>query len=321
MRDASCAAVLAATMVAVAGVPARAAAPPERLDDLHVLGTHNSYHVRPEREITPGEPADYAHAPLDVQLSKQGIGAVELDAWNAPTFPVFHSPIVDAGSTCATLERCLRTVARWSKAHPKHDPLFVYVEAKALPTNANPAVQDAIDAALAEQGITAWDAAGYDRLDALVRKVFGRTLITPDDVRGKRRTLRDAVVHDGWPTVAKSRGKVLVTLIGDPVILAAYRLGAPSLEGRPMFVNVKPDDPAASLISRDVPDAAAHIPELVQQHFIVKTRADVDGVQARANDRSRADAALASGAQIIFTDYPVADPKVGPYVVRLGGRR
>ena len=115
---------------------------PRRLDDLHWLGTHNSYHVRPEREIAPGEEADYAHPPIDVQLSKQGIRSLELDTWNAPDFPVFHSLIVDSGSTCPTLEDCFQTVNRWLGAHQKSQPLVLFVEGKVLPAVA----------ALAERG-------------------------------------------------------------------------------------------------------------------------------------------------------------------------
>ena len=309
--------VLAVVAVFVAaGAGASADNGPRRLDDLRWLGTHNSYHVRPDRAITPGEEADYAHPPLDVQLSKQGIRSLELDTWNAPDFPVFHSLLIDTGSTCPTLEDCFRTVDRWSDAHPKAQTLVLFVEGKVLPVNANPSVQGALDAAAAEQGITNWDAAGFDRLDALVRRVFGSKLIVPDDVRGKRRTLRAAVVRDGWPTVARGRGKVIVTLIGRPEELDLYRANAPSLEHRAMFTNAKPTDPAAAIISRDVPDAKAGIPALVRNHFIVKTRADA-GIEARANDHTRADAALRSGAQIIVTDYPVPDPTIGPYSVSL----
>jgi hypothetical protein len=320
VRDATCVGLTLLAAFAALATPATAREQPRRLDDLRWLGTHNSYHVRPERAITPGEPADYEHPPLDTQLDR-GIRSLELDAWNAPTFPVFHSLIVDSGSTCPTLEQCLGTIERWSRDHPRHEPLVLFVEAKSLPTTADPSVQAAIDNALAQQSITAWDAAGYDRLDALVRSVFKRSLIAPDDVRGKRRTLRDAVLHDRWPAAGASRGTVLVTLIGKAQDLELYRATSPSLEGRAMFVNAPPTDPAAAIISRDVPDAAAHIPELVARHFIVKTRADANGVEARANDHTRAEAALASGAQVIMTDYPVADPSVGPYVVTLDERR
>ena len=289
---------------------------PSRLDDVRLLGTHNSYHLRPARELTPGEPADYSHAPLDVQLEEQGIRSLELDAYNAPTFPVFHSLIVDIESTCPTLESCLATIDAWSRDHPKHEPLVLFFEPKVLPTNSNPAVQGAIDAAAAEQGITAWDAAGLDRVDTLVRDTFGKRLITPDEVRGERTTLRAAVMHDGWPTLAKARGRVLVTLIGEPEIRELYKAEAPSLEGRAMFVDSHHSEPSAAVITADVPEPE-RLAQRLRQGFIVKTRADANGVEARANDRTRADAALASGAQIVVTDYPVADPLIGPYAVTL----
>ena len=114
---------------------------------------------------------------------------------------------------------------------------------------------------------------------------------------------------------------MIVSLVGAQAERDVYRTGAPSLEGRAMFANAKPTEPSAAIISRDLPDAKANIAELVGQHFIVKTRADADIVEPRANDRTRAEAALASGAQIIQTDFPVADPLIGPYVVSLSDLR
>jgi hypothetical protein len=297
------------------GTAAGAGGGQNRIDDLRMLGTHNSYHLRPAREIVPGEPADYAHPPIDVQLD-QGLRSFELDAYNAGDFPVFHSLIVDTQSTCPTLDSCLDSIATWSREHPKHEPLVLFFEPKLLPTNSNPDVQAAIDTAAAEQGITNWDAAGLDRIDALMRETFGKRLITPDQVRGKQKTLRDAVRKDGWPTVKDSRGKVLVTLIGQPTIRELYKAGAPSLQGRAMFVDSNPREPSAAVLSMDVPEPQ-RFEQLTAQHFLVKTRADADGKEARANDHTRADAAIASGAQVIVTDYPVPDPTIGPYVVTL----
>jgi hypothetical protein len=68
------------------------------------------------------------------------------------------------------------------------------------------------------------------------------------------------------------------------------------------------------VLSADVPEPERFRRRL-RQHYLIKTRADADGKEARANDRTRADAALASGAQVVVTDYPVPDPLVGPYVV------
>ena len=324
VRDATCAVVLGAALVLAAPAAAAAAVgagtatrEPPRLDDLRWLGTHNSYHLRPERPLLPNEPTDYAHAPLDVQLSDQGVRSLELDAWNAPELPVFHQLVVDTASTCPNLETCFRTIDAWSDKHPKHEPLVILVEAKPVPVSTNATVQTVINNATTDLGITNWNAAAFDRLDALVRKSFGRSLITPDDVRGTRRTLREAVVHNGWPTVTKGRGKVLAVLIGEQAELDLYRAEAPLLEGKGMFASSEPTDPSAAVILRDVPDAASRIDELVRQHFIVRTRADAEEGEARTNDHTRADAALASGAQIVATDYPAPDPAVGPYVVAL----
>jgi hypothetical protein len=50
----------------------------------------------------------------------------------------------------------------------------------------------------------------------------------------------------------------------------------------------------------------------------VRTRADADTVQARAGDTSLFDAALASGANFISTDFPSPHPETG-YVVEMPG--
>jgi hypothetical protein len=59
------------------------------------------------------------------------------------------------------------------------------------------------------------------------------------------------------------------------------------------------------------------IRQLVKDGFLVRTRADADTVEARANDTERRDRALASGAQIISTDYPAPDFRFSDYHVRL----
>ncbi len=53
----------------------------------------------------------------------------------------------------------------------------------------------------------------------------------------------------------------------------------------------------------------------VRAGFLVRTRADEFAVEARGNDTARRDAAFASGAQIVTTDFLVADAKIGAYKV------
>ena len=48
---------------------------------------------------------------------------------------------------------------------------------------------------------------------------------------------------------------------------------------------------------------ADEIAEALDRGLMVRTRADADTVEARAGDLSRRDAAFASGAQFVSTDY------------------
>ena len=48
--------------------------------------------------------------------------------------------------------------------------------------------------------------------DYLNERVKATKEAPPDDVRGSRATLEEAVLQDGWPTLRESRGKILFTL-------------------------------------------------------------------------------------------------------------
>jgi hypothetical protein len=58
---------------------------------------------------------------------------------------------------------------------------------------------------------------------------------------------------------------------------------------------------------------------LVKQGYLIRTRSDSDTKQARANDTSRRDEVLSSGAQMISTDYPASEPASTGYKVELPG--
>jgi Phosphoinositide phospholipase C, Ca2+-dependent len=288
-----------------------------RVNDVQVLGTHNSYHLRPDREMQPADASNYAHPPLDQQLDS-GIRSLEIDVQNDPDFAVYHSIIVDQSSNCPTFAACLDTIARWSRANPGHVPITVFVELKEIPTNGNASLQQIIDDFVRQNELAPWDAAALDRLDAVVRGAFGKQLITPDEVRGKHSTLRSAIMSAGWPTLAKTRGRVMV-IFNSALQRPTYLAGKPSLQGRPMFViATNAAQPSAAFVSVAMPDAA-RITKLLDQNMMIRTLADADGVEARANDLTRATNAIQSGAQVVATDYPVADPTVGPYLVELPG--
>jgi hypothetical protein len=93
-----------------------------------------------------------------------------------------------------------------------------------------------------------------------------------------------------------------------------------SLEGRVLFTNSFPGEDDAAFVKLNDPIGDAElIPELVRAGYLVRTRADADTVQARTGDTTRRDAAIASGAQFVSSDYPVPDPRFGDYFVAIPG--
>ena len=73
-----------------------------------------------------------------------------------------------------------------------------------------------------------------------------------------------------------------------------------------MFTNSTPGQPDAAFIKENDPTGAnqARIADEVRRGYVVRTRADADTRQARTGDTTMRDAALASGAQWVSTDYP-----------------
>jgi hypothetical protein len=161
--------------------------------------------------------------------------------------------------------------------------------------------------------------AEFDALDAEIRSVFPKKkLLTPDTLRHGRPTLEEAILTIGWPRLGSVRDKVLF-LLDNAAKRDAYIAGHPSLEGRVLFTNASPGDPDAAFVEiNDSSDPS--IPSVVSAGYLVRTRADADTVEARVNDTGPRDAALASGAQFVSTDYPVPNPAFGTgYFVEIPG--
>ncbi len=319
-----------------------------KLNDLVVVGTHNSYKTEVPgavmaliRAAAPdrADELDYRHRPLSEQLDA-GVRQIEIDVYYDPEggrfldpaglraagvaldparraalaepgFKVMHVPDIDVLSACVTLRDCLGIVRRWSLAHPGHAPIMLMFNAKT-------------DSAAMPGGVDAlpFDAAAFDALDAEIRAVFPpQALITPDNVQGTYPTLREAVLHGAWPALGQARGKVLFALDEDADKVAVYRGKRRSLEGRVFFVNTDENSPAAAYLTLNDPVAEAQrIRKAVAAGFIVRTRADSGTLEARRNDTQRRDAALASGAQFVSTDYFWPEPRLhNDYQVRLPG--
>ncbi|WP_269713814.1 Ca2+-dependent phosphoinositide-specific phospholipase C [Caulobacter sp. NIBR2454] len=319
-----------------------------KLNDLTAVGTHNSYKQSlPAQELAvmvaaAGQRAlgiDYGHRPLTDQLN-DGARQLEIDiAQDAagglyakpktatgqgellspanaaimakPGYKVLHMQDVDFRSTCLTFVACLGEVRAWSKANPTHAPILILINAK----EGGPNLPGGVIA-------PTYDAKAFDALDAEIRSVFSEAeLITPDQVQGKKPTLREAVLAGGWPTLGAARGKVFFALDESTEKVAVYRGARRSLEGRAMFVNTDEASPAAAYLTLNDPIAEqARIQAAVKAGFVVRTRADADTWEARANDPRRRSAAFSSGAQYVSTDYMRPDPRfAGGYFARLPG--
>ena len=237
----------------------------------------------------------YAHPSLPMSLH---LPPPDQQIMDKPGFKVIHEANIDTNSTCLTFVICLRAVKKWSDANSGHVPIMIDVEMK--DTTVAPAT--------------------FDALDAEIRSVFpADDLITPDDVRGSDPSLGHAVRARGWPTLGTVRGRVMFML--DNENFAKVELaGHPSLRGRILFTSSSPgaDDAAVAKLNDPVADAAK-IKAALAANMLVRTRADADTVQARADDTTMRDAALAGGAQFVSTDYEVPNPKFGPYVVKMPG--
>jgi hypothetical protein len=310
-----------------------------RINQIQVIGSHNSYHAgfapSERKYLEQNNPKtlrglDYRHPPLGDQLSG-GVRQIEIDVYadekggryahpkivktvaaaglpadpdfdpdhemDKPGFKVMHVQDLDERVTCHTFVSCLTAVRTWSKGHPDHLPIFILVETK------EGGVRGLPDAPIAE----AFTPVLFDALDAEIRTVFKpEEIITPDEVRGSHATLNEAVKAGNWPTLEKARGRVIF-LMDQRHVESIYTQNHPSLRGRILFTNAEPGLPDAAFTEQN-DGTRAVIDDLVRQGYLVRTRTDEGTEQARTNDTTRRDLALSSGAQMISTDYPTAEP-------------
>lgn len=323
---------------------------PVLMNQLQYLGTHNSYHIQALDDLFQvllafipdiAPTLEYTHVPLTEQFETLGIRQIELNVFydpegglysehkartlfnedpasgipelDEPGLKVLHVQEIDYETTCYTFVSCLQEIKQWSDANPDHLPLMVLVEAKdeeiADPLNLDFSVPLPITAE------------ALDSIDSEIRSVFPtEQLISPDDVRGDAVTLEMAVLERGWPALSEARGRIIFALDNGGSIRDLYIDGHSSLEGRILFTDSDQGTPEAAFIKQNNPLAEPGlIEDLVSKGYLVRTRADADTVQARTNDTTQREAALASGAHFISTDYPVPNPEFSDYQVRIPG--
>ena len=303
------------------------------INKVQIIGSHNSYKraidsalfsLLKEKNPNAARGLEYSHIGLGEQLDL-GLRNLEIDVYadekggkyahpkgleweaaahppvydpegemNRPGFKVFHVQDLDFRSNCPTFSGCLRQLKAWSDAHKDHYPIYVTMNTK--------------DAEIKSPGFTIpekFTAEVFDRLDKEILDNLGREyLITPDDIRGTYPTLEGAVLAGHWPTMGRARGKFIFILDEGGEHRDAYISNHPSLKGRVLFTDSPAGTPeAAFMIINNSKKDGDKIREMVKKGYMVRTRADSDTEEARANDRSSFQAACVSGAQIITTDY------------------
>jgi len=297
-----------------------------RLNQIQVLGTHNSYHQRltaQERRYarlagSQESSLDYAYPSVAAQL-RAGARVLELDLYPDPTGGRYAHPLIrrlaglpplpgldqpgtkvlhiadaDYRSSCPTLSGCLAELAEFDRAQPEHSPVFVMLELKS---------SQARVVGLGGARSPAWDAATLGTVDAEISSALGDRVVRPDDVRRAGSTLEQSVLAGGWPSVAAARGQTVFAMLNPPgPVRTAYLAGHPDLAGREVFTNAEPGQPDAAFLKRDDPRSTdgGSIATLVSRGYLVRTRADDAGALAVAR---------ASGAQLISTNSiaPITD--------------
>lgn len=310
-----------------------------RVNQIQVIGSHNSYHIgfapSERKYLEMKNPRalralDYHHATLGDQLTG-GVRQIEIDVFSDAKGGRFAHPKIDQ----AAAKEGLATDPDFDPQHEMDKPGFKVMHVQDVDERSSCHTFVACLTAVkswskqhpkhlpifilveTKEGETKgmpdavktepFTPAVFDALDAEIRSVFKPSeMITPDQVRGSASTLEAAVLAGGWPTLDKARGKVIF-LMDQHKAGPIYAEGHPSLKGRILFTNSDPGLSETAFIEQNNGSKEA-IDALVEKGYLVRTRTDEGTEQARTNDTTRRDLVLSTGAQLISTDYPASEP-------------
>ncbi|MDC7227586.1 MAG: Ca2+-dependent phosphoinositide-specific phospholipase C [Spirochaetales bacterium] len=263
--------------------------PDAQLDDalpvnhLRYLATHNSYHHQAGplqlaliELFKPGEAEKFRYSHLDFYRQLDiGVRSFELDLryYRNGNFENIHIPLVDNRGHSPSFTGALEELKLWSDRHPQHVPVIIMMQTKD-------------DWMFLDPTLKKWEAGALVSIDTLISGALQDRLITPDDIT------------DGWPMLGDSRGKFIFVFHESEQ--ECFNDAYSGHEGRVSFFMDESDSDETGFVLRNDPNAE-DIAELIQNGFIVRTRADA-GLDYSAEQRRKA---ISSGAQIVSTDYPL----------------
>jgi hypothetical protein len=322
-----------------------------RLNQIQVIGSHNSYHVAPHSELLQlisltsqrlSESIDYTHRPLAEQFSELGIRQIELDVFLDPNGGLFSNPA--AHQTLKLLGKNqgpdpnLNGILEKPGLKVLHVPDVDYVtntptfklalrqvrdwsrsNPKHVPIMILVELKDSRTPALPTVPI-AFNENNVNCVDQEIDQVFQKDeIFTPDELRGEMQSLPEAIARNGWPELSRVRGKIMFALDNEGRIRDAYLKDNKALKNRRMFVTPPTEaHPSAAFFKLNDPIRDFEkIRRLVKAGYLIRTRADSDTRQSRSGNTHQRDKALASGAQFVSTDYPEPRREFSEYHVRL----
>ena len=311
--------VLAALMLSAAAAGPAVAAPPVRMNEVQVIGTHNSYHremtqaERPTYDAAHRHPGDYdaylaySHATIPNQFARQDVRGLELDlspdpqgglyanpvvrqrdrarpaarpGMAEPGIKIFHVADLDYNTTCVRCVDVPRAGRAWSDANPRHVPLPIMLELKQ---------SDPRGRGGRRRGAPVGRGAPRT-LDAEIRSVFrDRDLITA------RRHPAAAAARSSSRSSARLAGAREQPAAR--CVPARQRPGrdprrlhrrAPEPRGPRDLHELAPGFQDAAFIKRNEPrnTNTAQIPELVRDGYLIRTRSDVPLTTVTSRDTS-----------------------------------
>jgi hypothetical protein len=323
-----------------------------RLNDVRIIASHNSYKKNPDQRVLrflsrfkkrlgndlDPKRMDYGHVSLTQQFDEYEVRGIELDLYFDPKggkykkrrvnlfvsgkkqrikdpimkqagFKMLHIADVDFETNYLTFKQGLEEIAAWSKANPNHTPLIINIE----PKDDSPGDYSGVLRFLGFKRAVKYDSTAYLLMEQEILESLDRTTIyTPDELSANFSSVSERLDALGWPRLNDVLGKVIFVIDGDGKGL--YRKTS---QERLMFQYSDPTDSSTAFVKRNDPIGhELEIKELTDK-YIVRTRSDVETIQARENDYTMFNAAIDSQAQIISTDYYKSDERLSPFKINL----
>jgi len=305
------------------------------LNDVQVIGSHNSYKIAIEKPLwnylyqlnsSKAESLQYGHFSLEEQLDL-GLRNLELDVFHDPNGGHFSNPkgleiVKEMGEQPLEFDSEEKLSQKGLKMFHIQDVDFrshylLFKEGlQALKnwSDKNPnhtpifILMNTKDQKVQQtRDPLTFSKNALDSVDVEIKSVFpSNKLITPDLVRGDFKTLEEAVLQKGWPKLEDVKGRFIFVLDEKEPKINLYLENHPSLVDRVLFVNSKEGNPEAAfrIVNNPIKDFD-YIKELVAKGYLVRTRADAATKEARTNNYDKFEKAKESGAQVISTDYYV----------------